>query len=373
MVETITPVVHGGRRGRWGVSVATHVVGAALGAAILGAALGAVGGILGAPWGPAGLWVAGGVAALYAARELLDLPIPLPDRREQVAEWWRTFFGPDAAAFLYGLGLGPGFLTYLRHGTLVAVAAVAVTSGSPLIAAVLMVPFGLARGLSVLAAAPGRTEPRMEAVMSRLDTLGTSALPRMVNGAVLLLLVGAIALAVPRATSGDAGGSLAAEILAAAFAWAALAKVIRFRRWRSSLDGYRLPLFSALVVAVPVLEAGVSALVLLGQTRMAALGALVLLGAFSLAVLRARRLLGDRLPCGCFGGRSRRDYRALLARNAALGAVAVAALADPGIVATPRDAEVLPAGLLVLGVMLLALLIREVARMAPDRGSRASA
>jgi hypothetical protein len=372
MVETITPVVHGGRRGRWGASVALHAVGAGMGAAVLGAALGAVGRILGAPWGSAGLWVAAAVAAVYAARELLGLPIPLPDRKEQVPEWWRTFFGPSTAAFLYGLGLGPGFLTYLRHGTLVAVAAVAVTSGSPGIAALLVLPFGLARAVTVLAAAPGTTSRRMEGVMARLDAMGTSAVPRIVNGVSLVLLAVVAAVVAPEASGGEAG-SFAAEILAGVFAWAALAKVARFRRWRSSLDAYRLPLSWALAAAVPAAEASITALVLLGRTRVAALAALVLLTGFSMAVLRARQLVGDRVPCGCFGGRSRRDYRVLLARNAALVPVALAALSDPGIVITPGDAEVVPVALLILGVVLLGLLMREVARLTPGRqGSRAS-
>src|SRR5438876_258169 len=55
MAQTITPVVHGGRRGRWARSVAAHVVGATASAAALGAALGAAGRVLGGPWGRAGL------------------------------------------------------------------------------------------------------------------------------------------------------------------------------------------------------------------------------------------------------------------------------------------------------------------------------
>src|SRR5918992_2481483 len=305
MVETITPVVHGGRRGKWGASVVLHTVGAGLGAAALGAALGAVGRVLGAPWGSAGLWLAAGVAVVYAGRELLGLPVPLPDRKEQVPEWWRTFFGPSTAAFLYGLGLGPGFLTYLRHGTLVAVAAVAMASGSPGIAALVVLPFGLARAVTVLAAAPGTTSRRMERVMARLDALGTSAVPRIVNGVFLVLLAVVAAVVAPGASGGEAG-SFAAEVLAGVFAWAALAKAVRFRRWRSSLDAYRLPLPGVLAAAVPAAEAAITALVLLGRTRVAAVAGLVLLAGFSIAVPRAPRLVGDRIPCGCFGGRSRR-------------------------------------------------------------------
>ena len=54
MVETITPVVYGGR-GRWVGALAVHVLGATLTAALFGAALGATGAALGAPYGRAGL------------------------------------------------------------------------------------------------------------------------------------------------------------------------------------------------------------------------------------------------------------------------------------------------------------------------------
>src|SRR5205809_2949942 len=113
MAQTITPVVHGGRRGRWARSVAAHVVGATASAAALGAALGAAGRVLGGPWGRAGLAAVAVVAVLYSARELLGLSVPLPNLHRQVPEWWRTFFPPPVAALLYGAELGVGFVTFL--------------------------------------------------------------------------------------------------------------------------------------------------------------------------------------------------------------------------------------------------------------------
>src|SRR5919108_2719088 len=190
MVETITPVVHGGRRSRWGVAVALHLLGAGLSAAALGAVLGGLGWVLGAPWGSVGSWAVAAVAALYALRELFGLPVPLPDRREQVPEWWRRFFGPSATAFLYGLGLGVGFLTYLRHGTLVAVALVVLASGDPVLGASILAAFGVARGLTVLFAAPGTTAEGVGGVMGRLDALAGSSIPRLANGAILVPLAG---------------------------------------------------------------------------------------------------------------------------------------------------------------------------------------
>jgi uncharacterized membrane protein YphA (DoxX/SURF4 family) len=322
-----------------------------------------VGRLLGAPWGAAGLWAVGGVAAVYAVRELLGLPIPLPDRKAQVPEWWREHFGPGAAAFLYGLGLGVGFLTYLRHGTLVAVATLAVVDGSPLLGAAIVVPFGIARGLSVLAAAPGVTSARMERVMDRVDELATSAGPRIING-VALVALGILAVAVAPSVSDGVGGSLAAEVLAVVFAWAALAKLVRFSRWRAALSEYRLPLAGALAVAVPVAEAGVGVLALTGNVVPAAAVALAFLLAGTLAILRARRLHGDRLACGCFGGGRRRDYRLLVARNVALAIVALASFPDRSLGLPPvGQPRLVPVALVLAGSLVAVLLLRELLRL----------
>src|SRR6266508_540423 len=153
MVETITPVVHGGRAGRWAGSVALHVTGAVASAAAFGATLGAVRSLLGAPWRGGWALLIAIVAVLYLVREATVVPVPVPQLRRQVPQWWRTFFSVPVAAFLYGVGLGVGFLTYLAHGTLMVVAVAATGSGEPLVGAALLAPFGLARGLSVLVAA----------------------------------------------------------------------------------------------------------------------------------------------------------------------------------------------------------------------------
>src|SRR4029453_12290272 len=72
----------------------------------------------------------------------------IPQARRQVPDLWRTFFSWPAAPAPYGAGLGVGFFPYLAHGTLLVVAVGAAVSGSPLVGAALLAPFGLARGLS---------------------------------------------------------------------------------------------------------------------------------------------------------------------------------------------------------------------------------
>ena len=189
MVETIAPVVHGGRRKSYWSSVALHSVAATAAAAAVGALLGAVGMGLQAPWGVSSFVALASVAALYALRESFRLSIPVPDRHRQVPEWWRTFYSPPVAATLYGLGLGVGFLTYLSFGTYVAVAAAALLFGDPLVGAALCAPFGLARGLSVIAWGLGTSSPNDTLV--RIENVSDTAIPRVVNA----LALGAIAIA----------------------------------------------------------------------------------------------------------------------------------------------------------------------------------
>jgi hypothetical protein len=178
MVETITPVVHGGKRGPYISSIVLHTLGATLAAAAFGALLGGVGALLDAPWGTSGALAILVVAAIYFLREALHLPIPVPDRHRQVPEWWRTFYSPPVASLLYGFGLGIGFLTFLTFGTYVAVTVGALASGDVWTGISICAPFGLARGVSVLVGALGEGA-------SPLDDLATTPWPRLVNALAL--------------------------------------------------------------------------------------------------------------------------------------------------------------------------------------------
>jgi hypothetical protein len=183
MVETISPVVHGGRRS-YRTAAFLHTLGAVVAAAAFGALLGAAGALLRAPWGRGGFVALGVVGAVYTLREAAGLRIPIPDRARQVPDWWRTFYSPRVTAFLYGIGLGVGFLTFLSYGTFVAVAAAAVVSGSPGVGAALCAPFGLARGLSVVLA-NGARAPDPAEVVGRLEHVATTQAPRFVNAVFL--------------------------------------------------------------------------------------------------------------------------------------------------------------------------------------------
>jgi hypothetical protein len=84
-----------------------------------------------------------------------------------------------------------------------------------------------------------------------------------------------------------------------------------------------------------------------------------MLSLFSIAILRARSLQGDHLPCGCFGGARKLDYRTMLSRNAFLGALSGIVLLGSGDVApttpsVPSSGEILPAALVLIGCALVA-------------------
>lgn len=151
--------------------------------------------------------------------------------------------------------------------------------------------------------------------------------------------------------------SLAASILGLVFVWSAVAKLLRSSRWRAALEGYGLPGTRALAIAVPVVELVVPSLMLLERSLASAALALGLLALFSAAIVRARSRRGDRLPCGCFGGAGERDYRLMIARNAVLGLLAAAVIARGRDLQTleglgaPETADLLPAGLVVLGLV----------------------
>jgi hypothetical protein len=143
---------------------------------------------------------------------------------------------------------------------------------------------------------------------------------------------------------------VATLLLAVTFAWASIAKLLRWTRWRDAVARYRLG-GAALTTefAVPAVEAGVAALLLWGDARVGAAASLSLVSIFSLAVLRARAQEGDSLPCGCFGGATERDYRHMLVRNASIAALAALVLAQPPDLQSPSTEEALPAALTLLG------------------------
>jgi hypothetical protein len=362
MAQTITPVVHGGRRGRWAGVLGLHVLGATASASLVGAALGAAGMALGAPWGILGSLAVVGVAGAYALRELAGLPIPIPELRRQVPEWWRSAFSPGTAATLYGLGLGVGFANHLRHGTLVAVAAASLASGDPVVAAAAMGAFGLARSAAIGLA--WMVAHDVGSLSHRLERLALRPEGRVLNGVALggIVLVGAAS-----ASSSGTGRAtpVAGVAVAAVFGAAAAAKVLRWGVWRQALTAYGLPqpLEGTAATLVPAAEVTVAATILGGATQVGAAMALGLLLLFTAAVVRAARGRSD-LPCGCFGRAGSRSVRIILARNLVVAGLAATAMAS-GRAPLPSIAsgDAVPALLVALGAALVGAVILRAGRL----------
>ena len=325
MVETISPVVHGTRT-RWMGALALHAAGATATAAGFGALVAAVGAALGAPWGRAGGVLLAAVAALYLLRELTGIRVPVPQLRRQVPDWWRTYFGRPVAAFLYGAGLGVGFFTFLGHGTLLVVTVGAAAAGRPAWGALVMAPFGLARGLAPLVSARSRVPEDGRRLVDRLSSM-PDGLRSAMNGLALAAVVAAAAAAAWRAGGGQEGqrgwSAAAAAVIAVAFAWSSIGKLTAWSRWRRALATYGLPSAVERVVSwgAPAIELLVPVLALLGRPRAAGAVAFVSIAIFSVALVRLALREGARVSCGCFG-RGSIDVRLALLRNAALAAAA---------------------------------------------------
>jgi hypothetical protein len=161
----------------------------------------------------------------------------------------------------------------------------------------------------------------------------------------------------------------ASALVVATFLWAAAAKVVSFRNWRRALGGYGIPfpgrLEDVAAAAVPVVELGAATTILFVSVKGGAALSLSLLALFCAAILRARTTAGDRLPCGCFGRNEERDYRALLARNALLGAACGVALLGSqkgdlvSGVEAPSGSEILPLVLVGAGVVVALWTVRQ--------------
>ncbi|MDQ3661031.1 MAG: hypothetical protein M3454_08270 [Actinomycetota bacterium] len=153
---------------------------------------------------------------------------------------------------------------------------------------------------------------------------------------------------------------ICAALLGGVFAWAAVAKALRPGAWLQALDRYDLspPLRVPAAAGVPLGEAVVAGLLIVGHLQAGAALALALVAAFSLALARLGTQGQSRVPCGCFGRVTDRSLRLLLARNALLAALAAAVLAvkpqgwPSWQTRAPLGSDALPAALVLLGLVL---------------------
>lgn len=168
---------------------------------------------------------------------------------------------------------------------------------------------------------------------------------------------------------------IASLLLAGTFLWGGAAKILAYERWRAVVARYDLPraVGSVATPLVPALEIGVALTLAFVSPRAGAVVALAALSLFSLAVLRARAINGDRLPCGCFGGREERHYATMMWRNFALAVVAAIVLrgsrdsiAVGG--SMPGRTDLLPVVLVVIGVVLALWMVSQLGSSSRPRG-----
>jgi hypothetical protein len=175
---------------------------------------------------------------------------------------------------------------------------------------------------------------------------------------------------------------LSALALVAVFAWAAVAKMVRYTAWNRALAAYGFDGATRQLAApfVPTAEIATAIVLAFVSVQVGSALSLALLGGFSLAVLRARARRGNRLPCGCFGKTKARDYRLMLLRNGALAALAAVVLLSSeteGLLSgmdVPPAGELLPAVLAAIGVGIAGVVLWQANRALsnPARASRAS-
>src|SRR5918996_1175234 len=261
--------------------------------------------------------------------------------------------GATASAALLGAALG-------------AAGAASVASGDPAMAAVVVGTFGVARSAAVAAAWLAAGDRDVDALTEALEHLALRPGARILNGVLLaaVAVFGALAATSSSSPNADRIPPVAAGGLAVVFAAAAAAKAPRWGNWRRALATYRIPAPLATAIVVPVGEASVPAAILAGAPAAGATLALFLLLAFTAAALRAAPSVGDRLPCGCFGGSRSRSVRFILARNIGLAILAAtAAGAGPSPVPSFDPGDAVPALLAAIGVALTGALVVRANRL----------
>lgn len=190
MMDFITPVVHGGRA-RWKLALIAYGLAAAISAATFGALLGMGGRALRQQLpighGAVVLSVMVLVVLVAAVHELGIVRIPWPQRRWQVPSSWRFIAPRWIPSALYGLLLGPGFLTYIPVATYYALVAMAIFLGDPGCAAAVFALF--AAGQLVPLYLVSRGAETFDAAAARIAAWsGRRMLLHRVNGVLLVFV-----------------------------------------------------------------------------------------------------------------------------------------------------------------------------------------
>ncbi|HWD54138.1 MAG TPA: hypothetical protein VG346_03410 [Acidimicrobiales bacterium] len=217
MLATITPLAEQGRGHRYRTTAAWFVVGSVLGGTTLGLvmALLAVGtAAMDAPTSVlAAIAAAASVATLAADARIGGFTIPI--HRRQVNERWLDQFRPWVYGAGFGWQIGTGVATYIKSCAVYLMVVLGVLTGSPTIAVVVGVAFGLVRGLAVFWGRRITSTATLAAFHRRFMAADPVAL------AAVVTCEAAAAVTFSLLVTPWLGGAVAAILSLTALAWAA--------------------------------------------------------------------------------------------------------------------------------------------------------
>ena len=151
MLATITPLAEQGRGHRYRSTVTWFVVGSVLGGASLGVVMALIAAGVGAlaAQGPELAAVAVAASAITLAADTRIGGFRLPVHHRQVNERWLDQFRPWVYGAGFGWQIGMGLATYIKTCAVYLMILLAVLTGSPQVAVLVGLVFGLVRGLAV--------------------------------------------------------------------------------------------------------------------------------------------------------------------------------------------------------------------------------
>jgi hypothetical protein len=189
MLSSIHPLGERSKGNRFVVTAAAHVVGAAVGGALLGVLLGVLAEAIARVVGePARIGILLVVVVAAAVLELVGRRPP--SWRRQVNEVWLTTYRGWVYGSGFGLQLGAALVTIVSSPLTYVMVAAALLSGSFAAAFGIATTFGLARGLTLLAASRVRAPGDLVALHRALAGAG----PRVARLASATMFISAIAL-----------------------------------------------------------------------------------------------------------------------------------------------------------------------------------
>ncbi len=184
MLSSIHPLGERAKDNSFALTATSFVVGSLVGGVLVGAVAAAGAALIGLVITPTVAAVVFAVLAVAAAVAEWR-GVRLPSWRRQVSEDWLTTYRGWVYGAGFGFQLGAGVLTIITSAAVPLALAAALLTGNPAAAVLICATFGLARGLSILAAARIETSDDLFRFHRRLQA--TAGPVRTVAGSVLAI------------------------------------------------------------------------------------------------------------------------------------------------------------------------------------------